>query len=84
MILYDFFCNDCNKKFEVVKVNMLVDFEKENPCEHCGSLNTRRVWSYQNYSMCEGMAGNSANGYQTSVVYHPSPLGRFKGKKIKV
>jgi len=81
----DFKCDNvkCNQIFEVWKQTASEDFPSSSKCPFCGSLETHRKWGISDFSVSGGMLGNSDNGYDNQITYHPSSYGRYKGKKIK-
>jgi DNA-directed RNA polymerase subunit RPC12/RpoP len=83
MIPTNYKCENCGTIFEFFKINVVDDFPKNVPCTNCNSPNTWRMWGIGAVSFAQGNFGNSANSYENSFTYHPSEMGRYKGKKIK-
>ncbi len=84
MISTNFKCCKCNHTTETFKATIEEDFPSSVKCELCGSLETYRLWSMPLTSIAEGELGNAKNGYEKSMVYHPSSLtGKLKTKTIK-
>jgi putative FmdB family regulatory protein len=80
----DYRCKDCEEVFEFTLYKHLDNFPEHPECEHCGSENTKRIYSNITFDIAEGKTGNSKNGYSTGITSHPSSmLGKQKGKKIK-
>ena len=80
----DYYCNKCNRIFEITVINHLDSFPVNPMCSICGSVNTRRKYSDITFDIAEGKRGNSKNGYSNGIVDHPSSMiGKQKGKKIK-
>ena len=82
MIISDYTCLSCNHIFEVSKKKVLDEWPKNVVCPNCGSTETQRKFTPLVFDIAEGKAGNAKSGYATSVTYHGSELGRYKGKKI--
>ena len=77
-------CNECKTVFQVDKEkpeDNYSDVIKTMKCPACGSEDLHMIFGVH-YDVCIGMAGNAKNGYETSVTYHPSQHGRYKGKKV--
>jgi hypothetical protein len=83
MISSDFKCEDCKKIFIINKKKIVDDFDTSKGCPFCCSKNIYRIYSNTAFFICSGMVGNAANGYSKNISYHPTSLGKFKGKKIK-
>lgn len=86
MIVANFKCDNsqCNQIFEVSKSTTTEDFLSSSKCPYCGSLETHRMWSVVDVDVASGMLGNSKNGYDTNITYHPSEkYGKFKGVKVR-
>lgn len=79
----NFKCEKCNQIFEVHKETATENFGSSSKCPYCGAIETYRVWGIADFSVSAGMLGNSLNGYDSNITYHPSNYGRFKGTKIR-
>lgn len=85
MVVTNFKCDNtkCGQIFEIFKNTVTEDFPSSCKCPFCGGLESHRMWGIADFSVSGGMLGNSLNGYDSNVTYHPSNYGRFKGKKIR-
>lgn len=79
----NFKCEKCSQIFEVYKNSAEENFESSSKCSFCGSTETYRIWGNADFSVSGGMLGNSLNGYDSNITYHPSNYGRFKGKTVR-
>ena len=80
----DYYCNNCNRIFEITVINHLDSFPVNPMCPTCGSLYTQRKYSNINFDIATGKLGNSKDGFNNGFVDHPSSMmGKQKGKKIK-
>jgi NAD-dependent SIR2 family protein deacetylase len=81
-VFTDVTCEDCNYFFEISKDKVLDDFKMPR-CPKCDGRNVHRRWSNISLSVAEGSVGNAATGYASNFTYHPSVMGRMRGKRIK-
>jgi len=65
MINADYICEDCNEITDYWK-KYGKNFPKRVECSHCGSQNTRRIFSIGHISVPAGNCGNAKNGYSSN------------------
>jgi len=77
-------CNECKMIFQVDKEkpeDNYSDVIKTMKCPACGSEDLYMLFGLT-YDVGLGMVGNASNGYSKNIVYNPSKLGKFRGKKV--
>lgn len=74
-------CKKFGEELYIWKNSVMDDFVIPN-CEECGEL-TQRIWKISDTDVCGGLLGNSKDGYQSGVTYHPSKFGKMKTTKVR-